>query len=130
MLRKERTAERPASAHPGPRARSNVMLGVVTGALGLGCCVYPVVLVLVGLSSASGAIILGNRLYSEWGWAFKLAAAGFAGAAIVVQRRRARACGIDRPGGTLKSATIVVGTGLATYAVLYLATRGLASLAA
>jgi hypothetical protein len=89
---------RPTSnAHGVPQSRRRgIVLGVLAGVLGLGCCVYPVVLVLLGLSSATAAVDLGNGLYSDWGWAFKGAAVVFAGAAVLIQRKRARACSVER----------------------------------
>lgn len=110
--------------------RPGVTLGVIAGTLGLGCCVYPVVLALLGVSSAAAAVDLGNRLYSEWGWAFKAAAVVFAATAFAVQRRRAKKlCATD---GRVDSRTAViwtVGVGLGTFGLLYLATKGLSTLA-
>ena len=79
------------------RPQRSALLGVIAGLIGIGCCVYPVTLALLGLSSAAAVIDLANVLFDEWGWGFKLAGAAFALAALWIQRRRARACPIDRP---------------------------------
>lgn len=112
-----------------PRSRGSAGLGVLAGAIGLGCCVYPVVLVLLGISSATSAVALGTRLFTEWGWAFKLAGGAFAAAALLVQWRKARACSIDRRPRFARNAAWLIGSGLATYGVLYVVTTGLGFLA-
>jgi hypothetical protein len=74
------------------RPRRSALLGAIAGLIGIGCCVYPVTLALLGLSSAAAAVDLANTLFDEWGWAFKAAGAAFALGALWIQRRRARAC--------------------------------------
>jgi hypothetical protein len=100
-------------------------LGALAGTLGLGCCVYPAAMALVGASSATAAASLGNRLYDEWGWAFKGAALAFAGGALFLQRRRANRCPIDERPNMVKLAAWMGGTGVATYAALYAGTKAL-----
>lgn len=104
-------------------------LGLIAGTLGIGCCVGPAVLALTGLASASAAVAMGNRLYREWGWAFKLAAVCFALAALWLQRRRARSCPVgERPSST-RTLLWLAGTALGAYALLYAVTKGLSRLA-
>ena len=109
--------------------RRGVTLGALAGTLGLGCCVYPAAMALIGASSATAAAALGNRLYDEWGWAFKGAAIAFSGGALLVQRRRADRCAADEQPNLLKLGAWMGGTGLATYALLYAGTKGLERLA-
>lgn len=111
------------------RSRRAAALGALAGLIGIGCCVYPVVLVLFGLSTAAAATDLGNRLFAEWGWAFKLAGLGFATAAVVVQRRRARACSVDARPSTARNAVVILAVGVATWAFLYAVTTWLGTLA-
>jgi hypothetical protein len=101
-----------------PRERS-VAIGALAGLVGISCCVYPIVLVLLGLSTAAAAVDLGNRLFDEWGWAFKSAGVLVAVAAIWVQRWRAKACAIDARPRLWRSIAIVGGVGVGTYAGLY-----------
>ncbi len=67
------SSARSAPAPSGPtapgalRPRRSVVLGAIAGLIGIGCCVYPVALVLLGLSSAVAAVDLGNFLFEEWG---------------------------------------------------------------
>ncbi|GAC1482503.1 MAG: hypothetical protein NVS1B16_12630 [Pseudarthrobacter sp.] len=110
----------------GPGRRSSLGMGVLAGFIGLGCCVYPVVLVLIGAASVSAAVGLGEHLYSSWGWAFKSAAVVFAAGAIAIQRRRRQGCPADRRGSGRRAVLWLVGSGLATYLVLYVVTRALA----
>jgi hypothetical protein len=117
-------AERAETRTPsGPSERRSVnrsaRLGAIAGAIGLGCCLYPVVLVLLGLSTASAALDLGNRLLAEWGWAFKLSGVVFAAGALWAQHRRARACSADARPGLVRNAAVIAIVALLTYASLY-----------
>lgn len=59
------------------------------------CCMTPVVLVLLGLSSLAFANSLGNVLYGEYRWAFWLAGLVFLGLALWVYFRRRGICTLD-----------------------------------
>jgi hypothetical protein len=116
----ERT-ETKAPSEPSERrsvARS-ARLGAIAGAIGLGCCLYPVVLVLLGLSTASAALDLGNRLFAEWGWAFELSGVVFAAGALWAQRRRARTCPVDARPRLGRNAAVIAVVALFTYVTLY-----------
>jgi hypothetical protein len=112
-----------AEARSDPSAGGSVArsarLGAIAGAIGIGCCLYPVVLVLVGLSTASAALDLGNRLFAEWGWAFKLSGLVFAAGALWVQRRRARTCPADARPRLGRNAAVIAVVALLTYLTLY-----------
>lgn len=60
------------------------------------CCVTPVVLVLLGLASLSVAADLGNVLYGDYRWAFRLAALAFLGLALWVYFRKRGICTLDQ----------------------------------
>lgn len=115
--RERADADRSLGERP-PRQRS-VSIGGLAGLVSISCCVYPVVLVLLGLSTAAAAVDLGDRLFDEWGWAFKAAGVTFAAAAIWVQRRRAKACAIDARPNLWATLAVVAAVGVATYAGLY-----------
>ncbi|HEX6230330.1 MAG TPA: hypothetical protein VF029_01290 [Actinomycetota bacterium] len=118
------------SASPAAvRPRRSGLLGVIAGLIGIGCCVYPVVLVLVGLSSAAAAVDLANTLFDEWGWAFRSAGASFAIGALWLQRRRARTCPAARRPSFARNLGWIAGAAVATYAALYAFTTWLGSLA-
>jgi NADH:ubiquinone oxidoreductase subunit 6 (subunit J) len=60
------------------------------------CCVTPVALVLLGLASLSVAADLGNVLYGDYRWAFRLAAVAFLGLALWVYFRKRGICTLDQ----------------------------------
>lgn len=60
------------------------------------CCLTPVVLVLVGLASISAAAGLGNMLYGDYKWVFRLTALGFLALALWVYFRRKGICTLDQ----------------------------------
>jgi len=131
-----RSAEaHPAAASDRPEApaalrpRRSALLGALAGLIGIGCCVYPVVLVLAGLSSAAAAVDLANVLFDEWGWAFRSAGAAFAVAALWIQRRRARACPVQVRPSVARNALWIGVVGVATYGAFYVLTTWLGSLA-
>ncbi len=103
-----------------PRA---AFAGAGAGVVALGCCVGPAVGALLGLSSAAVAVDLATNLYSDWGWAFKIAGIMFAVAAVTVARRGSRQCQVKPR--LMRFTIIVVGTGLATYGALYATTTAL-----
>ncbi|MCA1704816.1 MAG: hypothetical protein LC808_16745 [Actinobacteria bacterium] len=99
------------------------MAGLAAGIVALGCCVGPAVAALLGFSSAAVAIDLATNLYSEWGWAFKIAGIVSGAVAIAWARRTSRQCG-TRP-RLMKFTVVLVGTGLVTYSILYAGTTWL-----
>ncbi|MGI8616077.1 MAG: hypothetical protein ACR2L4_04745 [Actinomycetota bacterium] len=125
-------ADRAAPAPGAPAAvgpRRSGLLGAIAGLIGIGCCVYPVALVLLGLSSTAAAVDLANTLFDEWGWAFKSAGTAFALTALWIQRGRARACPVDARPSLTRTVLWLAGAGLATYAAFYGFTTWLGSLA-
>ncbi len=130
MVRTERRpAVRSPAAAAGSERRRGVALGALTGTIGLGCCVGPTILALLGLSSATAAASLGNHLYADWGWAFKGSAALFAATALAVQKRRAATCAIDERPDLGRMARWLAGSALISYGALYAGTKALEQLA-
>ncbi len=60
------------------------------------CCLTPIVLVLLGLASVAAAADLGNVLYGDYRWAFRIVALAFVGAALVVYFLRRGICTLDQ----------------------------------
>jgi hypothetical protein len=102
-------------------------LGAFSGLAAIACCIYPVVLVLFGLASASEAIALGNRLYGIWGWVFKLAGAAFAVIGVIVQLRRRGQCNVQGVRRNRAYMLRVLLIALGVYWVVYGVTRALAA---
>ncbi len=107
---------------------TGVRAGLLAGTIGILCCVGPTVAALLGLTSAAVAVDLANDLYSDWGWAFKLAGAVTAGAAFWLARRRAGSCPVDERPNLMRFAIVLVGTGVLTYLALYALTTWLGTL--
>lgn len=113
----------PSRASHGPSARGASLAGIGAGVVALGCCVGPVVAALFGLMSATVAIDVATNLYTEWGWAFKLAGLGFAVMAIGVARKRSLRCS-TKP-RLLRFAAVLVVTAVTSYGLLYIGTTAL-----
>jgi hypothetical protein len=99
--------------------RAGWKLGALAGLVGIACCVSPVVLVLLGLSSVSFAISLGNTLYYGYGWYFRAAALVLAVSGVVAILRTRRACSLRGARAHWRLLLTVGLTMLIVYAVLY-----------
>ncbi len=109
---------------------TGVRAGLLAGTIGILCCVGPTVAALLGLTSAAVAVDLANDLYSDWGWAFKLAG----------RRHRGRGVLVGTPTGgvvpgrrtpephAVRDRLSLVGTGVLTYLALYALTTWLGTL--
>ncbi len=106
--------------------RAGLKLGALAGLVGIACCVSPVVLVLLGLSSVSFAISLGNTLYYDYGWYFRGAALLLAGAGVVSILRRRKACSLQGTRAQWRLLLTVLIAMVVVYAVLYALTAYLA----
>jgi hypothetical protein len=109
--------------------RSGVRLGVLAGVVGMACCVSPVVLVLLGLSSVSFAIGLANTLYYEYGWYFRGVALALAAAGAVGILRRRNACSLRGARAQWRLLLTVAVSMVLVYAALYSLTTWLGRLA-
>ncbi len=112
----------PARSHPG-------LIGAFAGVVGIGCCLYPIVLVLLGLSTAAAAVDLGKTLFRDRGWAFKLAGLGLIAVAVAIQRRRSRSCPPDAPPRVARDLVTMAVVAVVTYAALYTTTTWLGNAA-
>ncbi len=84
------------TAEPDVDRKGIFLISGVAAVIGGLCCVTPVVLVLAGLASISVAAGLGNVLYGEYRWAFRLAALGFTVLALWFYFRRRGICTLDQ----------------------------------
>ncbi len=73
-----------------------LILSGLAGLIGGLCCLTPVVLVLVGLASVSVAADLGNVLYGDYRWAFRIAALAFLALGLWFYFRRNGICTLDQ----------------------------------
>ncbi len=102
--------------------RSGINLGMLAGLLGISCCVTPVVLVLLGLSSVSFAISLGNTLYYQYGWYFRGAALLLALGGLYVHLKRKNACTLRGAKSRWRTILAVFISMVVVYWALYLLT--------
>lgn len=122
-MKTQQRGSQPATTSP-LRGR---LLGALAGLLGIGCCIYPVALVLLGLATAAEAVALGNVLYGAWGWIFKIAGGVLAIGGIVLQLRKRGECSVAGARRNWRYVARVGGIGLAVYVVIYAVTKLLAS---
>jgi len=104
-------------------------IGAGAGVVGIICCVSPVVLFLLGISTAAEAITLGDRLYYGYAWYFRGAGLLLAAVATIVYLRRRRSYSLAGAAGHWRTLLSVGATMVVTYAVLYAITGYLAALA-
>lgn len=102
-----------------------VSIGAAAGLVGILCCVSPVVLVLLGLSSVSFAISLGNTLYYQYGWYFRGAAVLTAAVGVYIHLKGERACSVEGLRARWKMLAAVAASMIAVYLALYYLTTWL-----
>ena len=78
-----------------PDFKTAFRFGSIAGTLALMCCISPVVMVLLGLSTTTAAIALGDLLYTEYTWFFMSASALFLGAAFWAYLIRQQQCSLS-----------------------------------
>jgi hypothetical protein len=96
------TVEVPRPLSPGDRPsqlprvdRAGAPLGAFAGLVGITCCLGPTVLAVLGLTSVSFAISLGNTLYYTYGWYFRGAAILLATLGTLHLLNRRAACSLQ-----------------------------------
>lgn len=82
------------AAAPGDR-KAIWLLSAIGGLIGGLCCLTPIVLVLFGLAGVSAAASLGNVLYGDYHWAFRIAALICLSIGLVVYFRQRGICTLD-----------------------------------
>ncbi len=85
----------PKSAQ-GNDSKAIVTFSLVAGIIGGLCCLTPIVLALFGVTTIAVAAELGNVLYGEYRWAFRLVALAFLAAGLVVYFRTRGICTVDQ----------------------------------
>lgn len=109
--------------------RAGLKLGALAGLVGVSCCVSPAVLALLGLSSVSFAISLGETLYYEYGWYFRGAALVLATGGVASILRGRKACSLQGARAQWRLLLTVLVVLVVMYAALYALTAYLARLA-
>ncbi len=73
-----------------------ILISALAGLIGGLCCATPIVLVLLGLASIAVAADIGNVLYGDYRWIFRLVALAFMGLALWFYFRRRGICTLDQ----------------------------------
>lgn len=110
--------------------RAGLKLGALAGLAGISCCVGPVVLVLLGLSSVAFAISLADTLYYEYGWYFRGPAIVLASIGVIRILRQRNACSLRGVRAQWKLLLTVALAMAVVYASLYWFTSYLGRVAA
>lgn len=109
--------------------RFGIGLGLLSGLVGMLCCVTPAVLVLFGLTTATAAVSLATRWYAEYAWSLRGVALLLAMAGIVLHLRRRNACSLRGARANLVLIVTTFVVGVLAYGVLYWFTTWLGKLA-
>ena len=106
-----------------------VKIGVGAGFVALLCCVSPIVLVLLGLTTVSGAIALGYNLYDNYKIYFVTASLIFLTAALYIHFKRKKICTLQGVRNNKNIIIVALFFMILTYIFLYYFTTWLANLA-
>ena len=71
------------------------LLSGLGGLIGGLCCLTPIVVILLGISGVAAANSLGNTLYGEYRWAFRVVALVCLALALIVYFRKRGICTLD-----------------------------------
>ena len=123
-----RSRRSPAAADGDDRRelKRGLLVGLVSGLAAIGCCVSPVVLVLLGVATSVEAMALRDTLYYTYGWAFRGAGLVIALIAVVYYLRGRKVCNLRGARGSWRLLAALVLSGGATYAGLFWFTKLLA----
>lgn len=109
--------------------RFGIGLGLLSGLVGMLCCVTPAVLVLFGLTTATAAVSLATRWYTEYAWHLRGAAALVALVGVTIHLRRRNACSLRGARANLVLIVTTAVVGVLAYGALYWFTTWLGRLA-
>ena len=105
-----------------------VRIGMLSGLVGMLCCVGPTVLAAVGILSAGTAFTAAQQLYGGYAWWFRLAALVLV--VLLVRRARRRGRCVATPSQhPARPWLMVLAVAAATYLLLYAGTTALGTLA-
>lgn len=104
-------------------------IGVVSGVVGILCCVGPALLALLGIVSATTAFFWATDLYDDYAWWFRLAGLLVLTVLVWVALRRRRICSVAGVQQLRWRLLGVLGIAVITYLGLYALTTWLGTLA-
>ncbi|MEV2278093.1 hypothetical protein AB0I72_21155 [Nocardiopsis sp. NPDC049922] len=111
------------------RPLAAVRIGLVSGLVGILCCVGPTVLALLGVVSAGTAFVWATDLYEGYAWWFRLAGLAVLSALVWWSLYRRRMCSLNGAREARGRIALALGIAVATYALLYGVTTWLGTFA-
>ena len=97
--------------------------GLVSGFVAITCRVSPIILVLIGVATATEAVSLADTLYYDYGWYFRGAGLIVALLTFILYLRQRRSCNLGGAGRHKGAAAVLLFSGVATYAALFWFTK-------
>ena len=90
------TPNRPALRARITDRKGILLFSMTAGIMGGLCCLTPIVLVLLGLGTVAAAADLGNVLYGDYRWAFRIAALVLLSVGLFIYFRSKGICTLDQ----------------------------------
>ncbi len=109
--------------------KTAIGLGSLAGVIALFCCVAPIVLVLLGLSTVSAAIALSYFWYDNFKWVFLSSSALFLIASVTLYLRAKKQCSISGIRKNVNFILAIVIIAILVYLLLFIATTWLGNVA-
>jgi len=103
-----------------------LVIGFFAGAIGILCCISPVILVLLGLSTVTAAIAMGNNLFYNYKLYFIGASVIFLVIALALYLKQKKQCSISGVRKNLNLIILSVFIAILTYTFFYYFTTWLA----
>ena len=104
-------------------------IGAITGSIAILCCISPIILVLLGLSSVTAAIALGNNLFANYKFYFIGASLLFLFIAIYFYLKKKNQCSLSGVRKNVNQIIIIVFVAILVYILWYYFTTWLGNTA-
>ena len=104
------------------KERSRLLAGIgISGIVGGLCCMTPIVMVLLGISTVSFATQLGDVLYWEYKWIFRIVGVITLGVALVLYFRSNGICTLNQAktkhNRVIRTSLLVLASGVGAYTI-------------
>ena len=103
-------------------------IGAITGSIAILCCISPVILVLLGLSSVTAAIALGNNLFSNYKFYFIGVSVLFLIIAIFFYLKKKNQCSLSGVRKNINQIIVIVFIAILVYIIWYYFTTWLGNI--
>lgn len=103
-------------------------IGLITGTVALLCCISPVILVLLGLSTVTAAVALGNNLFNNYKLYFIGASLLFMSSAVTFYLKKKNQCSISGVRKNINKILLTLIVAVVVYILWYLLTTWLGNI--